>query len=187
MLVKWSTTELQSQPLFCFGFETGSPFVALNSQSFYFSFFSPGIRDMCPEHIFFSIVNKAIDIEIIAGKHFGLEQVITKKIKRGKKALPAKIFHVQRLRRWNLIFSVSFVINMDLAMQLQVQVLEKINLQLFFKSQRHVIAPWKLIFDVIQTGKPRMNAREHTGEMVSNSFKVGASERCFQFTVALDL
>lgn len=46
----------------------------------------------------------------------------------------------------------------------------KINLLLFFfKSQIPVIAPWKLISDVIQTGKPRMNARQHTGEMVSNS------------------
>lgn len=68
---------------------------------------------------FFSTVSKAIGIEIVTGKHVSSEQVITQKVRRGKKNLSQqKIFHFQRLKRWNLIFSVSFVMNMGLVMQL---------------------------------------------------------------------
>lgn len=43
-----------------------------------------------PEHIFFPKVNKATDIEIVTGKHFSSEQVLTKKARRGKKLTQQK-------------------------------------------------------------------------------------------------
>ena len=37
----------------------------------------------------------------------------------------------------------------------------------FFKLPKPLIAPWKVIFNVVQTGKPRINAKEKRGEVVN--------------------
>lgn len=97
---------------------------------------------MCAQNTyFFSIVNNAIDIEIIAGKHSGIEQVITKKVRRGKKARPAKKFPLLETYEMEFNFQCLLCYKRGFGDAALGSGVREINLQLFFKSQRHVIAP----------------------------------------------
>ena len=59
------------------------------------------------------------------------------------------------------LFCYGYVLG-DAALTLNVR-----KIYLFFKPPRLLIAPWKVIFNVVQTGKPRKNAKEKRGEAVN--------------------